>query len=61
LLSVQHVVSGFAPQYLLCQYVLPYYIPETMEPSNHGLKPLKLWTQINLSSCKLLCSSIWHS
>jgi hypothetical protein len=30
--------------------------PETMDPTKHPLKPLKLWAKINLSSLKLVFS-----
>jgi hypothetical protein len=37
---------------------LPLLRPKAMEPTNHELKPLKPPTQINLSSVKLIFSSI---
>jgi hypothetical protein len=39
-----------------CHNPLPYLRPKTMEPANHGLKTLKLWMKINLSSFEVIFS-----
>jgi hypothetical protein len=41
--------------------VLPHHGPETMEPSEHGLKPLKLEFKVNPCSFKLFLLGICHS
>jgi hypothetical protein len=38
--------------------VLPQYRLRNIEWSDHGLNPLKLWTEINHSSLKLFMSGI---
>jgi hypothetical protein len=41
--------------------ILSHLRPKAMEPDDHGLKPFKLWANVNLSSVKLFHSGICHS
>jgi hypothetical protein len=55
------IILSHSPALFPTMIILSHLRPKAMEPVDHGLKPLKLWAKINLSSVKLFHSGICHT
>jgi hypothetical protein len=56
-----HCQEVNSPALFPTMIILSHLRPKAMEPDDHGLKALKVWAKINLSSVKLFHSGICHS
>jgi hypothetical protein len=56
-----HCQEVSSPALFPTMIILSHLRTKAMVPADHGLKPLKLWAKINLSSVKLFHSGICHS